>query len=140
MALRNVFDDQGVEVHQLVSLEIIAQTHYDWVDFPRRIRALDDKIGSTPGGTRCGDIILVPDTKAGYVAVHEGDAFPGWHGGPTKADSMIPLAIGCEALSVDGSNTFLRTLIEDSRDQNAGTSQNEDMTRMVMGIFQKVHP
>jgi hypothetical protein len=141
MALQRVVTEPTGNAHELVSLENIAQIHYDWVDFPRRIRALDDKIGSTPVGTRCGDIILVPDTRAGYVAVHEGDALPGWHGGPTKADSMTPLAIGCEALSVDGSNTFLRTLIDDSRDPEAnGATQNEDMTRMVLKLFQQVHP
>jgi hypothetical protein len=50
-------------------------------------------------GTRCGDIIIIPDTKSGFNAVHEGDAYPGWHGGPPKADSLVPLALASEALS-----------------------------------------
>jgi len=57
-----------------------------------------DCVDGTPRGTRCGDIILVADTAAGYNIVHEGDAYPGWHGGQSNADSMVPLVIA------DGTN------------------------------------
>jgi len=99
--LVNVDESNDKPRYELVSLETIAARHDDWIDFPRRIRALDDKQGNTRSGTRCGDIIIIPDTQAGYNAVHEGDAYPGWHGGPSKADSRVPLVIASEALSVE---------------------------------------
>lgn len=90
-----------------------------------------------PKGTRCGDIILAPDTKAGFNAVHDDDAYPGWHGGPSQADSLVPLAIASEALSVEGANPLLRSLIE--RSKKAGQSnQNQDMTRMVRKLFEEI--
>jgi len=129
----------GQPLCELVSLEDIEARHRDsnWVDFARRIRAMDDRVGSTPAGTRCGDIILVPDTKAGFNAVHEGDAYPGWHGGPSEADSRVPLAIASEALSVEGANPLLRTLIERSK-KPGQPNQNQDMTRMVRKLFEEV--
>jgi predicted AlkP superfamily pyrophosphatase or phosphodiesterase len=138
MALTNILILPDKTLVELSSLEAVASRHSDWTDFPRRIRALDDKIGNTPSGTRCGDIIIIPDTKAGYNAVHEGDAYPGWHGGPSKADSRVPLAIASEALSIDGANQVLRDVIDASMTSRAGVHQNQDTTRMILKIFQEV--
>jgi hypothetical protein len=123
---------------ELISLEAMEERRKDrnWVDFARRIRNLDDKVGSNPAGTRCGDIILIADTEAGYNAVHEGDAYPGWHGGPTKADSEVPLVVASEALSVEGGNQALRQAIANGRSPGVSQSQNQDITRIIIKLMQ----
>jgi len=62
---------------------------------------------------------------------------PGWHGGPSQADSLVPLAIASEALSVEGANPLLRSLIERSK-KSGQPNQNQDMTRMVRKLFEEV--
>lgn len=42
-------------------------------------------------GSRSGDIIILPDMKSGYATFVPGDALHGWHGGPSKEESEVPL-------------------------------------------------
>jgi hypothetical protein len=136
MGLEVVTRPNGQIRHNLVSLESIEARHSDWVDFARRVRALNDMKGGNPNGTRCGDIIIIPDTKAGFNAVHEGDAYPGWHGGPSQADSYVPLTVASEALSVEGANEVLRKIIDFSK--QGSVQQNSDTTRVIQKIFTEV--
>jgi len=50
---------------------------------------------------------------------------------------LVPLAIASEALSVEGANPLLRSLIERSK-KSGQPNQNQDMTRMVRKLFEEV--
>jgi predicted AlkP superfamily pyrophosphatase or phosphodiesterase len=65
----------------------------DWPDFKRRMEELNEKSNLPAGsGSRSGDIILVMDCKNGYLTEPDDkEILPGWHGGPTKAESEVPL-------------------------------------------------
>ena len=120
------------------TLEEIADQHGDWSDFAARIRALDDREESDGTGTRCGDIIIIADTAQGYNAVHEGDAYPGWHGGPSTADSQISLAIGSSALAVPNANVWLRSVAIPTNPNQI--QRNQDMTAIIKQIIGGTQP
>ena len=77
MAIRQVLvRDDGQTRYDLASLEDIIYEHGDWLNFPLRIRELDDRHGMNPMNARMGDIIIIADTRNGYNAVHEATPFP----------------------------------------------------------------
>lgn len=68
--------------------------HY-WVAFEERLKEMND---TNPDGSRSGDIVVFFHSKYGYLTVNEandeGISYPGWHGGPTWAESAVPLMLG----------------------------------------------
>ena len=45
-----------------------------------------------PRGSRTGDIVVILDSREGYLAVNYAEEeYPGWHGGPTVAESNVPM-------------------------------------------------
>lgn len=70
----------------------------DWPEFEERITDLNDK---DPFGSRVGDILLIMDERAGYLAINSGEELAGWHGGPSVAESLVPLMINIPGDVVD---------------------------------------
>jgi hypothetical protein len=59
--------------------------------FKQRIAELNHK---HPDGSRSGYVLTIVDGVAGYLTVNNGhEIFPGWHGGPTRSESEVPLFI-----------------------------------------------
>jgi hypothetical protein len=127
--------DGKIELVPLQTLD--ANPH--WVNTARRIDGLDD---FKPGGnaTRCPDIILIMNTGNGWNAVHEGDVLPGWHGGPSKADSLVPFALGFSGLELEGRNDLLRqTMANAGVESNNPTGlQNRHMHDVVLTLLEKL--
>ncbi|MFK7790319.1 MAG: hypothetical protein AB8C95_12605, partial [Phycisphaeraceae bacterium] len=61
------------------------------VDWPAFAARLDDMNHKFSAGSRTGDIITVMNGEEGFLAINAGDGFNGWHGGPTEAESYVPM-------------------------------------------------
>lgn len=121
----------------LLPLSDLAVQHPLWERLEQRIRQLDDK-GKAGGiaNTRCGDIIMIMNTADGFNSVHEGDAYPGWHGGPSKADSIVPFALTYPGIHLPG-NSWLSEL-PTALVGREGALRNRQMTQAVRTILQRV--
>jgi hypothetical protein len=63
--------------------------HTDWPAFAQRLAEMNHK---NAGGSRSGDVVTVLDGQAGYLTVNNtAEIYPGWHGGPTRSESLVPL-------------------------------------------------
>lgn len=61
----------------------------EWPAFKERLDEMNHK---NPNGSRSGDIVLIMDGSKGYLTVNNSqDAHDGWHGGPTVAESHVPM-------------------------------------------------
>ena len=58
-----------------------------------------DKIGGI-AGSRSGDIILLLNVERGFGVSNPGGEWPGWHGGPTIAESRVPFAFAHPEVSL----------------------------------------
>jgi hypothetical protein len=79
----------------------------DWPAFEARLEESNHRHAM---GSRTGDIILIMNAEEGYLACNQEEAFNGWHGGPTVAESQVPLMFGMPGpalLEPDG-RQFLR--------------------------------
>ena len=78
----------------------------DWPEFEKRLQEMNHK---NTTGSRTGDIVVVLDGRAGYLAINTNDdLFPGWHGGPTVSESYVPLIFGMPGnLFVDSSGNLI---------------------------------
>lgn len=55
-----------------------------WPSFQERLEEMND--------IRSGDVIVITDGREGYLALdNPGDSYRGWHGGPTRSESYVPL-------------------------------------------------
>jgi len=65
----------------------------DWPEFEKRLAEMNhNDLQTAASGSRTGDIVLVLDGALGYMAVTHGeDMLNGWHGGPERAESLVPL-------------------------------------------------
>lgn len=55
-----------------------------WPSFQERLEEMND--------IRSGDVIVIMDGREGYLALdNPGDSYRGWHGGPTRSESYVPL-------------------------------------------------
>ena len=70
--------------------EFLLESHVDWPDFEQRLIEMNHK---NPDGSRSGDIVVMLNGTDGYLAINcgEDDEQNGWHGGPTRAESEVPL-------------------------------------------------
>ena len=85
-----------------------------WPHFEDRLEELNDRQDG-----RCGDIIIVMDAANGFLTVLNRDGWPGWHGGPTRGESEVPLLfnfLGADKTFIEGAvnaakynHTWLRT-------------------------------
>jgi hypothetical protein len=128
----------------LADLSLLASRNAFWVDVERRIRGLDD-FSSGNSGTRCPDIIVIMNTAGGWNSVHEGDVLPGWHGGPSKADTMVPFALGFAGLRLDQGNDVIRQVFERAGSQRTspndqGPLQNRDMHKVMVDLLKELNP
>jgi len=74
---------------ELASVEnFIAAARVNWPDFEERLKELNHNYAH---GSRTGDIVIVMNGKQGYLGVTKQDQLNGWHGGPTIAESEVPL-------------------------------------------------
>lgn len=110
--------------------------NFSWPEFVARIDEMNDKNGS---GSRTGDIIFIPDGRAGYLAVNEGDSLPGWHGGPEISESHVALMFNIP----DGDNgpvvdkTFIFNALP-ARGPAGGMLRNWQLSQILTGIMQAV--
>lgn len=128
----------------LADLGLLASRNRLWIDVERRIRGLDDYTGGTTA-TRCPDIILIMNTAGGWNSVHEGDVLPGWHGGPSKADTMVPFALGFAGLQLDDGNQVVRDVFSRAGSQrpsptDQGPLQNRDMHQVMVNLLTELNP
>jgi hypothetical protein len=133
--------DQATGRFALRPLATLDGKNQHWVNTARRIDGLDDyqKDGAA---ARCPDIILIMNTGGGWNAVHEGDVLPGWHGGPSQADSLVPFALGFNGLELGGRNEILRQTIataesSDSAENPTGL-QNRHMHYVMLELLRKL--
>jgi len=70
-------------------LEAKGITDFNWPEFEERLSEMNHK---NADGSRTGDIIAILDSRTGYLAVNSTEEiYPGWHGGPTIAESQVPI-------------------------------------------------
>ena len=70
----------------------LRNSSFDWPEFERRLEESNHNGGTAEHGSRTGDIVLVMNGAQGFMAVlHGEDMLKGWHGGPEKAESEVPL-------------------------------------------------
>ena len=105
-----------------------------------------DCIGNNgSGATRCPDIILIMNTAGGWNSVHEGEVLPGWHGGPSKADTMVPFALGFAGLKLNSGNQVVKDVINKAgtnrpTSDNGGPLQNRDMHQVMVDLLRRLNP
>ncbi|HUU69018.1 MAG TPA: hypothetical protein VM186_05810 [Planctomycetota bacterium] len=76
-------------LQELASVDdFITAGRVNWPDFEERLEELNHKYTH---GSRTGDIVIIMNGKQGYLGVTEADQLNGWHGGPTRAESNVPL-------------------------------------------------
>jgi predicted AlkP superfamily pyrophosphatase or phosphodiesterase len=64
----------------------LANVGFNWPSFEARMQEMN--------GDRSGDIIVITDGREGYLTLdNTGESFIGWHGGPTKSESEVPLML-----------------------------------------------
>lgn len=68
--------------------EFIIASNKNWPKFKERMEEMNDK---NINGSRTGDIIIIMNDQDGYFTVNLGDNMNGWHGGPSKAESEVPM-------------------------------------------------
>jgi len=83
-------DQQGNFVLDTIANYLTA-AQKNWPDFAQRLDELNHKYAN---GSRTGDIVIVMNGKQGYLGVTKQDQLNGWHGGPTRAESDVPLMFG----------------------------------------------
>ena len=77
-----------------------------WPQFEARLNdEMDDRGGQPGGSSRSGDIILIMNGAEGYATTPHWGAHPASHGGPTKAESEVPLMF--DFFLQEGDNPFL---------------------------------
>ncbi len=70
--------------------------------------------GAGRAGTRSGDIVLVFNIEGGFATVNDGieEELNGWHGGPTRAESLTPLIVSTPALQdAPAQNVNLKNIV-----------------------------
>lgn len=75
-------------IDEFIAARAAAGNPVDWPAFAAR---LDDMNHKFSAGSRTGDIITVMNGEEGFLAINAGDGFNGWHGGPTEAESYVPM-------------------------------------------------
>lgn len=99
------FDPDHPDIPGAISAGSDSMSALGWVDTTNRLL---DEMNDKNNPSRSGDIVLLMDTSNGVIAVNEDDILPGWHGGPTGAESRVPMiwsykgAIGPDALHRSG--------------------------------------
>ena len=68
--------------------EFIKASKKNWPKFKERMEEMNDK---NINGSRTGDIIIIMNDHAGHLTVNMGDNMNGWHGGPSAAESEVPM-------------------------------------------------
>lgn len=63
------------------------------VNWPAFVARMDERNHKHLTGSRSGDIIIVMDGQQGYLTVNQHEPDNGWHGGPTRAESYVPLLV-----------------------------------------------
>jgi hypothetical protein len=82
----------SVELGTIDEFLTASQHAQDWPAFKQRLAEMNHK---NLNGSRSGDVVTILDGKAGYLTVnHSHEVFPGWHGGPTRSESLVPLLFG----------------------------------------------
>ena len=106
-----------------------------WPEFTQRVNGeLNDRVHG-----RSGDILLVMDVEAGFLTVYQKDGFPGWHGGPTKAEGEVPLIfnfLGTANTAVD--NTFVQNGLDIALSLNGGRLRNWLLTPAIVEMVRAV--
>jgi hypothetical protein len=85
------------------------------------------------------------NTAGGWNSVHEGDVLPGWHGGPSKADTMVPFALGFSGLQQDQGNQVVKDVFDRAGTQrptpgDQGPLENRDMHQVMVDLLKKLNP
>lgn len=92
-----------------------------------------------------GDIVLLMDTSQGVISVNEGDILPGWHGGPTAAETQVPMvwsyagSDGADAAHrSDLIEAVIRQHIENLKQQNQDNLRTIDFRQILKEIREQV--
>jgi hypothetical protein len=105
-----------------------------WIMTDTRIA---DLVEESAAGSRAGDIILLFNMREGYASVQEGDEFPGWHGGPSQAESRTPFFAAFSGLKdFRTANTFIHTSLTGAI--VGGPARNRHITPFIKKIFDAV--
>ncbi len=93
-----------------------------WVDVKQRIEEMNDK---TATGSRSGDIMMLTDSDEGayFTPDEEDEVLTGWHGGPTKTESEVPMMWYFQGATIDDPDrsSDLLTIISGKTTQAKGS-------------------
>ena len=136
---RDLTRDPGRTLITVPIPDFLAQagTAIDWPGFVSRIQELN--------GIRSGDILIVMDANKGFLTepwpIEDADdkILGGWHGGPTRGESEVPLMIN---FNYDGKgqqrNGFLNEAVTDVLDAPANSPRgNRHLTHVVVEIMSR---
>ena len=106
---------------------------FDWPEFIQRMNEMNDK---NPGGSRTGDIVFFTDGYTGYMSINNGDELNGWHGGPSRSESYIPLFFNIPGNVVD--ETFISNAVNAAYREvqpQRNSLRNWDLGRVLVKIY-----
>ncbi|MHC5056010.1 MAG: alkaline phosphatase family protein [Planctomycetota bacterium] len=113
-------------------LTSLAGSRTNWEDIQEWVA---ENLDDGPAGSRAGDIILLFNIREGYNGCNKGDEFPGWHGGPTFAESRVPFWVAFRGLEVEGA-TFIDDALGEVIDEARPRLSHVDP--LIRRIFEKV--
>ena len=104
----------------IAALMAATNANEKWPMFEARIKEMNAQ-------ERSGDIVLIMNGEAGFLTVLHGDGLNGWHGGPSKYESQVPLLFNF--LGED--RTFLKNALPKL---NPGALRNWHLTPALVNI------
>ncbi len=123
-------------------------TDFNWPEFEARLSEMNHQNAT---GSRTGDIVVILNSREGYLAVnHDTETYPGWHGGPTLAESQVPMIFAMPGSQfvddngnsidqpkglVDGFDSGLQDLIEQGLINNDSHLRNWHFGSLLKGVI-----
>ncbi|MHC4251024.1 MAG: alkaline phosphatase family protein [Planctomycetota bacterium] len=132
--------------HKAAAELLTGGTTRKWSIIAKRLQELNDVAapGTPPtasrpaadaGKSRTGDIVLIMNVKRGFMCTNDTDTDvePGWHGGPTVAESEVPLIFSNEWIVKSREDNLISKAV--SNKLEGRTPRTTDLVPIVKELF-----
>jgi hypothetical protein len=101
---------------------------------------MDEMNDKNPNGSRTGDIVFFTDGYNGYLSVNNTEGLNGWHGGPSRSESFVPLFFNIPGRVVK--KDFIQKAVTDAWGEVQGQGRsfrNWDLGKVLVKIYDNLY-